>query len=126
MMRFLSRIKFLHQFSVFIFTLKETIMSSNARDAPATDPKVYDEYSSKWQQQPTDAAGWLQRAADVAKVLATDAAVRERENKSPRAEIALLKHSGLLKALGLPKYGGGGQPWSVGYKIIQEVAKGDG
>lgn len=101
-------------------------MSSNARDTPATDPKVYDEYSSKWQQQPTDTAGWLQRAADVAKVLATDAAVRDRENKSPRAEIALLKHSGLLKALGLPKYGGGGQPWSVGYKIIQEVAKGDG
>ncbi|ATY61721.1 thermophilic desulfurizing enzyme family [Cordyceps militaris] len=101
-------------------------MSSNARDAPATDPKVYEEYSDKWQQQPTDTAEWVQRAVDVATVLATDAAVRERENKSPRAEIALLKHSGLLKVLGLPKYGGGGQPWSVGYKIIQEVAKGDG
>ncbi len=101
-------------------------MSSNAKDAPATDPKVYDEYSAKWQQQPTDAAAWLQRAVDVATVLATDAGVRERENKSPRAEIALLKHSGLLKVLGVPKYGGGGQPWSVGYKIIQEVAKGDG
>ncbi|KAF1734929.1 Dibenzothiophene desulfurization enzyme C [Beauveria bassiana] len=101
-------------------------MSSNARDAPATDPKVYDEYIDKWQQQPTDLAGWLQRAKDVAKVLDTDAGIRERENKSPRAEIALLKHSGLLKVLGQPKYGGGGQPWSVGYKVIQEVAKGDG
>ncbi|KAM3435198.1 hypothetical protein NHJ13734_005637 [Beauveria thailandica] len=101
-------------------------MSSNARDAPATDPNVYDEYLDKWQQQPTDTAGWLQRAVDVAKVLETDAGIRERDNKSPRAEIALLKHSGLLKVLGLPKYGGGGQPWSVGYKIIQQVAKGDG
>ncbi|KAJ6784808.1 hypothetical protein PWT90_10773 [Aphanocladium album] len=101
-------------------------MSSNAQDAPATDPKVYDEYRDKWQQQPTDEAGWLQRAVDVAAVLAVDAGVRERENKSPRAEVALLKHSGLLKVLGSPKYGGGGQPWSVGYKVIQEVAKGDG
>ncbi|TQV90587.1 thermophilic desulfurizing enzyme family protein [Cordyceps javanica] len=101
-------------------------MSSNALDTPSTDPKVYNEYRDKWQQQPTDADEWLQRAKDVSKVLATDAGIRERENKSPRAEIALLKHSGLLKVLGLPKYGGGGQPWSVGYKIIQEVAKGDG
>lgn len=101
-------------------------MSSNAQDAPATDPKVYDEYRGKWEQQPTDAAGWVQRAVDVAAVLAVDAGARERENKSPRAEIALLKHSGLLKVLGAAKYGGGDQPWSVGYKIIQEVAKGDG
>lgn len=101
-------------------------MSSNAKDAPATDPSVYDEYRAKWQQQPSDAAGWIQRAVDVAAVLAQDAGIRERENKSPRAEIALLKHSGLLKVLGVSKYGGGGQPWSVGYKVIQEVAKGDG
>lgn len=101
-------------------------MSSNAQDAPATDPAVYDEYREKWQQQPTDAAGWIQRAIDVATVLAVDAGARERANKSPRAEIALLKHSGLLKVLGLSQNGGGGQPWSVGYKVIQEVAKGDG
>ncbi|TQS31683.1 hypothetical protein Golomagni_08026, partial [Golovinomyces magnicellulatus] len=63
---------------------------------------------------------------DVATVLASDAGLRERENKSPRAEVALLKHAGLLKVLGPKKYGGGDQPWSVGYKVIREVAKGDG
>ncbi|KAJ0161495.1 Dibenzothiophene desulfurization enzyme C [Colletotrichum tanaceti] len=101
-------------------------MTSNARDVPSTDPAVYDEYESKWSGLPRDEAGWLQRAKDVASVLARDAALRERENKAPRAEVALLKHSGLLKILGRKKYGGGEQPWSVGYKAIREVAKGDG
>ncbi|GJC93240.1 thermophilic desulfurizing enzyme family protein [Colletotrichum higginsianum] len=90
-------------------------MTSNARDVPSTDPKVYDEYKSKWSDLPHDEAGWLQRAKDVASILAQDAALRERENKAPRAEV-----------LGWKKYGGGEQPWSVGYKAIREVAKGDG
>ncbi|KAM0820412.1 putative Acyl-CoA dehydrogenase NM domain-like protein [Seiridium cardinale] len=66
------------------------------------------------------------RAKDVAAVLDQDVSIRERENKSPRAEVQLLKHSGLLKILGWKKYGGGEQPWSVGYKAIREVAKTDG
>jgi alkylation response protein AidB-like acyl-CoA dehydrogenase len=95
--------------------------------APASsDLAVYAEYESKWATYPTDAEGWLQRARDVAAVLAVDAAAREKANKSPRAEVALLKHSGLLRLLGPKKYGGGEQPWSVGYKAIREVAKGDG
>ncbi|GKT84418.1 thermophilic desulfurizing enzyme family protein [Colletotrichum tofieldiae] len=101
-------------------------MTSNAHTVPSTDPKVYDEYKTKWSELPTDETSWLQRAKEVASVLAQDAALRERQNKSPRAEIALLKHSGLLKVLGWKKYGGGEQPWSVGYKVIREVAKGDG
>lgn len=101
-------------------------MTSNARSVPSTDPSVYDEFKAKWSSLPTDESSWLQRAKDVASVLAQDAAIREKENKSPRAEIALLKHSGLLKVLGWKKYGGGEQPWSVGYKVIREVAKGDG
>lgn len=101
-------------------------MTSNARSAPATDPKVYDEYQAKWADQPTDEAGWLQRARDVSSVLAIDAVTRDKENKTPRAEVALLKHAGLLKVLGPKKYGGGEQPWSVGYRVIREVAKGDG
>jgi alkylation response protein AidB-like acyl-CoA dehydrogenase len=93
---------------------------------PATDPAVYQEYESKWATLPTDAEGWVQRARDVASVLAVDAAAREKANKSPKAEVALLKHSGLLKVLGPKKYGGGEQPWSVAYKTIREVAKADG
>lgn len=103
-----------------------SVAESNATAVPGTDPSVYDEYKAKWSAQPTDAAGWIQRAKDVAAVLAVDAGLRERENKSPRAEVVLLKHAGLLKVLGWTKYGGGGQPWSVGYKVIQEVARGDG
>ncbi|KAK2044893.1 acyl-CoA dehydrogenase domain-containing protein [Colletotrichum somersetense] len=101
-------------------------MGSNAHTVPATDPKVYDEYRTRWPELPTDETAWLQRAQEVSDILARDAARRERENKSPRAEIALLKYSGLLKVLGWKKYGGGEQPWSVGYKVIRTVAKGDG
>ncbi|KAH8700113.1 thermophilic desulfurizing enzyme family protein [Talaromyces proteolyticus] len=93
---------------------------------PATDPAVYDEYQAKWSTLPEDEQGWLARAREVAKVLAQDAVVRDQENKSPVAEVALLKHSGLLKTLGPKKYGGGEQPWNVGYKVIREVAKADG
>jgi alkylation response protein AidB-like acyl-CoA dehydrogenase len=101
-------------------------MATSGYQTERTDPKVYDEYQAKWSSLPTDETAWIQRAQDVAVVLAKDAGLRERENKSPRAEVALLKHSGLLKVLGPKKYGGGEQPWSVGYKVIREVAKGDG
>ncbi|KAL4996486.1 acyl-CoA dehydrogenase/oxidase [Aspergillus recurvatus] len=98
-------------------------MTSNV---PATDPSVYDSYKSRWSTLPDTAETWVARAKEVSEVLAQDAAQRDQENKSPRAEIALLKHSGLLKLLGPKKYGGGDQPWSVGYQAIREVAKGDG
>ncbi|KAH6637084.1 acyl-CoA dehydrogenase/oxidase [Chaetomium tenue] len=98
----------------------------NSKAPSSSDPAVYQDYESKWSTYPTDTEGWLQRARDVAAVLVVDAAAREKANKSPRAEVALLKHSGLLKLLGPKKYGGGEQPWSVGYKAIREVAKGDG
>ncbi|KAJ5175470.1 uncharacterized protein N7482_001347 [Penicillium canariense] len=93
---------------------------------PATDPAVYSQYQAKWSALPDTADAWLARAREVAEVLAQDAAQRDQENKSPRAEVALLKHSGLLKLLAPKKYGGGEQPWSVGYKVIREVAKADG
>ncbi|OJJ00814.1 hypothetical protein ASPVEDRAFT_40323 [Aspergillus versicolor CBS 583.65] len=97
-----------------------------AESVPATDPAVYDSYQGKWSTLPDTAEAWLARAREVAGVLAQDAAQRDQENKSPRAEVALLKHSGLLKLLGPKKYGGGEQPWSVGYQAIREVAKADG
>jgi len=62
----------------------------------------------------------------VAEIFAADAAARDIESKTPRAEVALLKSSGLLKVLGPKKFRGGGQNWEVGYKVIREVAKGDG
>lgn len=91
-----------------------TSSHGNAQDVDYRDPAVYAEYEAKWSKIPADEAGWLQRAQEVADVLAVDAAIRDAENKSPRAEVALLKHSGLLKVLGPKEDGGGGQPWSVG------------
>lgn len=88
--------------------------AGNAQHVNFRDPAVYAEYEKTWSSIPQDEAGWLERAQAVADVLAADAVVRDQENKSPRAEVALLKHSGLLKVLGPKQYGGGGQPWSVG------------
>lgn len=97
-----------------------------ASPVPATDPTVYAPYQAKWTTLPDTADAWIARAREVAEVLAQDVVQRDRENKSPRAEVALLKHAGLLKVLGPKKYGGGEQPWSVGYRTIREVAKADG
>lgn len=98
-----------------------------ANKAPrSTDPAVYDEYASKWAKLPASEEAWVERAREVAEILAKDAAERDQANASPVAEVALLKHSGLLKVLGKAEFGGGGQPLSVGYKVTREVAKGDG
>jgi alkylation response protein AidB-like acyl-CoA dehydrogenase len=93
-----------------------------------TDPIKYDIHHQTFSGSPLpqDANGWVERAAQVAKILAEDVVVRDREQKVPAAEVSLLKSSGLLRVLGPVKFGGGGQPWDVGYKVIREVAKGDG
>jgi hypothetical protein len=98
----------------------------NAHEVVSRDPAVYAEYEKKWSSIPEDEPAWLQRVQEVADVLAADAGTRDKENKSPRAEVTLLKHGGLLKVLGPKKYGGGGQPWSVGYKLIRKIAEADG
>ncbi|OJJ47562.1 hypothetical protein ASPZODRAFT_151044 [Penicilliopsis zonata CBS 506.65] len=96
------------------------------QEVPSTDPAVYNAYKEKWAVAPTTAPEWLTRAREVADVLATDAALRDQDNKSPVAEVTLLKHSGLLKILGPTKYGGGAQSWDVACKVVREVARGDG
>ena len=106
-----------------------TITNGNSAGALlSTDPTAYDEHHKVFAKQPLPATSeeWIQRAAQVSHILAEDSAIRERENKSPFAEVALLKSSGLTKLLGPKKYGGGGQSWDLAYKVIREVAKGDG
>ena len=95
---------------------------------PRTDPAIYDEYYKAFRESPLPSGpdAWIQRAAQVSAILAKDAATREKENKSPFAEVALLKPAGLTKVLGPQRYGGGGQGWDVAYKVIREVAKADG
>lgn len=107
-------------------TSKSTNHRSNAYES--SDPAVYASHHEAYNAEglPSSTASWLRRAQEVSKILASDAAARDLANKSPVAEVSLLKSSGLLKILGPVEYGGGGQSWEVGYKAIREVAKGDG
>ncbi|KAI9711598.1 MAG: hypothetical protein M1812_007120 [Candelaria pacifica] len=102
--------------------------SPNKTARPATDPSIYSTHIDRFNssKQPQGADAWIERAREVAAILAGDAAQRDIENKSPRAEIELLKASGLLKVKGQAEFGGGAQGWDVGYRVIREVAKGDG
>ncbi|GAA4439605.1 monooxygenase [Actinokineospora soli] len=79
-----------------------------------------------WTSTPTDADGWLARARDVATLLATDAVARDRARATPRAEVQLLKDAGLVTLLGPVEHGGGGQDWTTAYRVIREIAAGDG
>lgn len=94
----------------------------------SSDPSVYASHHEAYTTAglPSSPASWLHRAQEVSKILASDAAARDLANKSPVAEVSLLKSSGLLKILGPVEYGGGGQSWEIGYRAIREVAKGDG
>lgn len=93
-----------------------------------SDPSVYNEHHQIFASQglPNSEDAWLDRAATVSRILADGVTTRDIEQKIPFAEVSLLKSSGLTKVLGPAEYGGGDQPWSLAYKIIREVAKGDG
>ncbi|KAI5244711.1 thermophilic desulfurizing enzyme family protein [Aureobasidium subglaciale] len=107
---------------------QDSAPSSKKPSSSSSDPSVYSVHHAEFSSQPlpSTASSWLARASLVSSILASDAAARDIANASPVAEISLLKSSGLLKVLGPVAYGGGGQSWEVGYKVIREVAKGDG
>jgi alkylation response protein AidB-like acyl-CoA dehydrogenase len=75
---------------------------------------------------PRTAQDWLDRARLVRDVLAADAAERDAAGRTPYAEVALLKDAGLVTLLGPGEHGGGGQEWPLAYRVIREVAAGDG
>ncbi|MFJ5802428.1 acyl-CoA dehydrogenase family protein [Streptomyces decoyicus] len=75
---------------------------------------------------PEGPQGWIERAAEVAAVLATDAIARDHAGATPYAEVQLLKDSGLVTLLGPTAHGGAGQDWPTAYRVIREVAKADG
>ncbi|MFF6990733.1 acyl-CoA dehydrogenase family protein [Streptomyces sp. NPDC010273] len=81
-----------------------------------------------WQTGPAprSAQDWIARAAEVAALLDTDAAARDRAGATPHAEVRLLKDSGLVTLLGPTEHGGGGQDWPTAYRVVREVAKADG
>jgi alkylation response protein AidB-like acyl-CoA dehydrogenase len=75
---------------------------------------------------PTTPDEWLARAREVRTILAEGAAARERAAETPYAEVQLLKDAGLVTLLGPTEHGGGGQEWPLAYRVIREVAAGDG
>jgi alkylation response protein AidB-like acyl-CoA dehydrogenase len=81
-----------------------------------------------WTALPASAtpARWVERAGEVAAILATDAVSRDKAGATPFAEVRLLKDSGLVTLLGPVEHGGGGQTWPTAYHVIREVAKADG
>jgi alkylation response protein AidB-like acyl-CoA dehydrogenase len=81
-----------------------------------------------WTALPSSAtpAQWIERAGEVAAILATDAVSRDQAGETPFAEVKLLKDSGLVTLLGPVEHGGGGQTWPTAYHVIREVAKADG
>ena len=94
-------------------------MSITVREAVASSP---------WagSARPTTREGWLQRAADVAAILAADAVERDRLQVVPTDEVRLLKDAGLVTLLGPVEHGGAGQTWDLAYQVVREVAAGDG
>ena len=80
----------------------------------------------RWTTTPTTPEGWIDRARDVATILAGDAVARDRGTEPPHAEVALLKDSGLATVLGPVEFGGGGQTWETAYRLTREVATADG
>ncbi|MEU4807030.1 acyl-CoA dehydrogenase family protein [Actinosynnema sp. NPDC023587] len=79
-----------------------------------------------WNTTPATAEGWLDRAREVAALFAVDAVARDRAGSTPHAEVALLKDSGLVALLGPVEQGGGGQNWTTAYRVVREIAAGDG
>lgn len=83
---------------------------------------------SAWanRETPTTAEEWIARAGEVADVLAINAVERDRVQKTPHAEVQLLKDAGLVTLLGSKQYGGAGQSWDSAYRVIRRVSAGDG
>lgn len=83
---------------------------------------------SAWanRETPTTAEEWIARAGEVADVLAINAVERDRVQKTPHAEVQLLKDAGLVTLLGSKAYGGAGQSWDTAYRVIRRVSAGDG
>ena len=95
---------------------------TTTENRPATTP---DSINADW-TRPTSSDEWIARAHEVAAILTTDAAARDRAAATPTAEVALLKASGLVTLLGPVEHGGGGQEWPTAYRVIRAVAAADG
>jgi alkylation response protein AidB-like acyl-CoA dehydrogenase len=97
-----------------------------ASQSAAPRPTASQPDPKHWAERPSTPEGWLARAAEVSERLAVDAAARDRAGATPYAEITLLKRAGLVTLLGPTAHGGGGQEWPTAYRVVREIAAGDG
>jgi alkylation response protein AidB-like acyl-CoA dehydrogenase len=98
-------------------------------DTVASDTALTDiPFTDRWADAvaPATPQEWLDRAREVSDILQADAVDRDRANRPPHAEVALLKDSGLVTLLGPATFGGGGQSWDTAYRVIRIIARGDG
>ena len=75
---------------------------------------------------PSTTNEWLDRARQVAQMVAGDAAQREREGEPPYREVQLLKDSGLVTLLGPADHGGAAERWTTALRASREVSRADG
>lgn len=78
------------------------------------------------ERAPGSPTAWLRRAEEVRAILAETAVERDRANRTPFAEVRLLKDSGLVTLLGPVEFGGGGQRWRTAFQVVRTISRGDG
>lgn len=76
-------------------------------------------------RRPTTSRQWVARAEAVATQLSVDALERDRANRTPYAEVQLLKESGLVPLLGPAEQGGAGENWTTALRAVRAVSAGD-
>lgn len=110
--------------SASVHTNGTTTHTAKSASRIAEDPQLirYPTYSSK----PSTPEEFYNRAREVAALLHSDEATRDRLNVVPYRQVQLLKDAGLVTLLGPKSAGGGGQTWKEAYHVIRLVAQGDG
>lgn len=68
---------------------------------------------------------WRAAAEEAARRLAEDAWERDRANKDPFAEVALLRRLGLVNLLVPAEHGGAGAHWSTAFDVVRTIARAD-
>lgn len=84
--------------------------------------------TSRWAGEPVSAtrAGWVERARQVAGLVAATALERDTTAAAPVAEVQWIKDAGLVGLQGPKASGGGDADWATVLDVVAEFAKVDG
>ncbi len=94
----------------------------------ATPLQAAEEATSRWASEPVPStrAGWVERAHEVAALVAATALERDVAAAAPVAEVQWIKDAGLLGLQGPKAAGGGDASWATVLDVVAEFAKVDG